>query len=535
MTKTKETLKKRMEIAEAKVATLRDITQVVRTPLTLIITSLLALMKEDDDAHRHGIYATIRRNAEHMLSLIDEIIDISKLEMGEMQLHMTETELIGYMEGIMKLFEPNAKAKMTFMNFYHDMEQLPIWIDRVNFDKVMVNLLFNAFKYTAVGGTINISVEQDEKHAYIILRDNGVGIPESQLPYVLNHFYDAKLSLGERNIATGIRLDLVHRLVLLHHGTMEVKNNEEGGGCELKITLPLGCEHLSKKELSPGKDEDMSYRRLLEDEQLVDTSDADEGKKKQKKQRIVLIESEPDVSDFLMSELTGDYDVTLCNTGSLGIVTVGTTNPDMVICDVNLFDMEGHAICSRIKGNSRTNHIPVILLTNNDPNIDRLELLEAAADAYVMRPFNMDILRKTIVNLLHRQKMLKLKYGRNEQLEEMVEDVKIKSPDEKLLERIMAVINSNLDNTYFNVEEIAIEVGISRVHLHRKMKALTGQTPHDFIRGIRLKKAAQLLAKGDISVTEVVYACGFGSAASFSTIFKKEYGVSPREYIKRKK
>ena len=279
----------------------------------------------------------------------------------------------------------------------------------------------------------------------------------------------------------------------------------------------------------------MSYRRLLEDEQLVDTSDADEGKKKQKKQRIVLIESEPDVSDFLMSELTGDYDVTLCNTGSLGIVTVGTTNPDMVICDVNLFDMEGHAICSRIKGNSRTNHIPVILLTNNDPNIDRLELLEAAADAYVMRPFNMDILRKTIVNLLHRQKMLKLKYGRNEQLEEMVEDVKIKSPDEKLLERIMAVINSNLDNTYFNVEEIAIEVGISRVHLHRKMKALTGQTPHDFIRGIRLKKAAQLLAKGDISVTEVVYACGFGSAASFSTIFKKEYGVSPREYIKRKK
>ena len=147
----------------------------------------------------------------------------------------------------------------------------------------------------------------------------------------------------------------------------------------------------------------------------------------------------------------------------------------------------------------------------------------------------MDILRKTIVNLLHRQKMLKLKYGRNEQLEEMVEDVKIKSPDEKLLERIMAVINSNLDNTYFNVEEIAIEVGISRVHLHRKMKALTGQTPHDFIRGIRLKKAAQLLAKGDISVTEVVYACGFGSAASFSTIFKKEYGVSPREYIKRKK
>jgi AraC-like DNA-binding protein len=170
-------------------------------------------------------------------------------------------------------------------------------------------------------------------------------------------------------------------------------------------------------------------------------------------------------------------------------------------------------------------------LTNNDPNIDRLELLEAAADAYIMRPFNMDILRRTIVNLLHRQETLKLKFGRKDQLEDMVDDVNMKSPDEKLLERIMTVINSNLSNMEISIEQIADSVGISRVHLHRKMKELTGQTPHDFIRGIRLKKAAQLLRKGDMSITEVVYACGFGSAASFSTIFKKQYGVAPREYM----
>ena len=531
MTKTKETLKRRLEVAEAKVSTLRDITREARTPLTLIITPLLSLMKEDHDPHRRGIYETIRRNSERLLSLIDQIIDISRLEMGEMQLHMTETDLIGYIDNVMKMFTQIAKAKMTFLNFYHDMEHLPAWIDRRNFDKVLVNLMANAFKYTAVGGTIDIRVEQDKEHIYIYMQDNGVGIPESQLPYVFNRFYDAQLSLVERNITTGIRLDLIHRLVSLHHGTIEVRNNEKGGGCEFKITLQQGCKHLSKKELSADMEEGINTHLLLEDELQMNIATIDNGKKKQHRQRIVLIESEEDVSDFLVNELKNDYDVTLCNTGQKGIAAIGTTNPDMVISDVNLFDMEGHAICSRIKSNSATNHIPFILLTNNDPNIDRLELLEAAADAYIMRPFNMDILRRTIVNLLHRQETLKLKFGRKDQLEDMVDDVNMKSPDEKLLERIMTVINSNLSNMEISIEQIADSVGISRVHLHRKMKELTGQTPHDFIRGIRLKKAAQLLRKGDMSITEVVYACGFGSAASFSTIFKKQYGVAPREYM----
>lgn len=538
MAKRKDTLRKRLEIAEAKVRTLRDITQEVRMPLTLIITPLLSLMKEDDDPHRRGIYKTLRRNAERVLLLVDQIIDITRLEQGELQLQMKETDLISYIEDVMKIFSHDVKAKMIFLNLHHDMEHLPVWIDRLNFDKVLVNLLANAFKYTAVGGTIDLIVEQDDSHAYIKMIDNGVGIPEDKLPVVFNQFYNAKLSLAERNITTGIRLDLINRLVQLHHGTIEVKNNAEGG-CKFIITLPLGSQHLSKKEISTEKDERQSYLRQLveerhqKDKPNADKDDEDEKKKRKRRQRIVLIESDMDVSDFLMSELNNDYDVTLCATGHEGIAAIGTTNPDMVICDVRLFDMEGHVICSRIKSNSVTSHIPVILLTNNDPNLDNMELLEAEADAYIMRPFNMDILSRTIVNLLHRQETLRLKYGRKNDLEGMVNEVKLKSPDEKLLERIMTVINRNLDNADFSVEEIADEVGISRVHLHRKMKSLTGETPHDFIRDIRLKRAAQLLAQGDVSITEVVYACGFGSTASFSTIFKKQYGVAPREYMKK--
>ena len=532
MAKTKETQKKRLEVAEAKVAMLREVTKVVRTPLTLIITPLLSLMQEDDDPHRQGIYKTIQRNTERILSLIDQMIDIGKLESGELHLHMEETDLISYTENIIQMFAPTIKAKMIFLNFYHDMGQLPVWIDRVNFDKVLVNLLTDAFKYLAVGGIIDIYIKQDEKNAYLMMRDNGVGIPPERLPYVFNNYYNAQLSVEERNISTGIRMDLIHQLVELHHGTIEVHNNTDGPGCEFKITLPLGSQHLSKKELSKEKEDDLDLLELFEEKQQhPDTAATLREKKKLQRQRIILIESEEDVSDFLVNELKDTYDVTLCNTGKKGIAAIGTTNPDLVISDVKLYDMEGQAICSRIKSNSSLNYIPVILLTNDDPNIDRLELLEAAADAYIMRPFNMDILRRTIVNLLHRQKMLKLKFGRTDQLEEMVGDISMKSPDEKLMERIMAFINNNLDDTDISNEDLADNVGISRVHLHRKMKELTGQTPHDFIRSIRLKKASQLLKRGDISITEVVYACGFGSAASFSTIFKKQFGISPREYM----
>ena len=174
----------------------------------------------------------------------------------------------------------------------------------------------------------------------------------------------------------------------------------------------------------------------------------------------------------------------------------------------------------------------MILLTAKNRDEDKLEGLETGADSYIVKPFNMDILRRTIINLINSHRLLQLKYGRNDVLEEQVEEVRMKSPDEKLLERVMATINSHLNDSDLSVDLVAEEVGISRVHLHRKMKELTGQTPHDFIRNLRLKQAANLLANQGMNVTEVMYACGFSNSASFSTLFKKFYGVSPREYMK---
>ena len=524
---------KAREIAEAKLRTYMNLNHEVRTPLSLIISSLVSLLKEDEDPHRRSIYETMRRNTERLLKLVHQILDIGKAEQGMMQMHMCETDLIGFFDDIHQLFAQLSKAKMIIFNFEHDMQLLPVWIDRNHFDKAIVNIITNAFKFTPVGGTITLRVERDEKHVYIYVRDTGIGIPEEKLPHIFDRFYQALLTVDERNIGTGIGLDLTHLLVDLHHGHIEVHNNSDGPGCEFKITLPLGCDHLTPQEMLLEKENVTHFNRLLEDE--LPNMHIPTDLRERSRQQIVVVESEADVSDFLISELQDDYEVTLSTTGGDGLAMVSALLPDLVITDMRIPDMDGRALCARLKASSITGHIPVILLTSSNENgeYDRLEGVEADADAYVARPFDMDVLRRIIVNLLHRYRMLKLKYSRTDRLEELIDEVKMKSPDEKLLERIMTVINNNLSNSDLCVDMIADEAGISRVHLNRKMKELTGQTPYDYIRSIRLKRAAQLLAEGDANVSEVMYACGFSNAASFSTVFKKAYGMSPREYMAR--
>ena len=296
------------------------------------------------------------------------------------------------------------------------------------------------------------------------------------------------------------------------------------------VTIPLGNSHLKPEEIvlevPPTIENDN-----MEEEAEVEVLENKELPKVNKRQKIVVAEDDSEIRDYLKTELSSDYDVICCANGKEGLSAILKHLPDLVISDIMMPEMDGNTLCSKIKSNAATNHIPVILLTAKSREEDQLEGLEMGADSYIVKPFNMDILRRTIINLIHTHQTLQLKFGRNDQLEELVDDIKMKSPDDKLLERVMSVINKNLGNADLNVNIIADEVGISRVHLHRKMKELTGQTPHDFIRNIRMKKAANLLSGGNMNVSEVMYACGFSNAASFSTVFKKMYGMSPRDYM----
>jgi len=323
--------------------------------------------------------------------------------------------------------------------------------------------------------------------------------------------------------------------VELHHGTIVAHNNQDGPGCEFVVTIPQGNGHLKPEEMIAGEQDAEQTTSLLDDAENDEMPAEAPLPKVGRRQRIVIVEDDSEIRDYLAATLASDYDVATAENGRTGLTEVLRNVPDLVISDVMMPEMDGNELCSKIKGNPALSHVPVILLTAKSRDEDQLEGLEMGADAYIMKPFNMDILRRTIVNLIHTHQMLRLKYGRNDQLEEQVDDVKMKSPDEQLLERVMKVINKNVGNSDLSVDAIAEEVGISRVHLHRKMKELTGQTPHDFIRNIRLKQAASLLASQNMNITEVMYACGFNNAASFSTIFKKFYGMSPREYMNEHK
>lgn len=523
------------EMADAKLRFFMNISHEIRTPMTLIVAPLQSLIKQDDDPHRRGVYETIRRNAERILGLINQMMDLRKIDKGQMQLHMRDTNLVSFINDIYTLFAQQAKNKNILFHFDCDQERIMAWIDRGNFDKIIINILSNAFKFTPTGGEIRITLTTNEKEASISIFDNGEKIPEDKLERIFERFYQTPSSANDRNIGTGIGLDLTRSLVELHHGSIEAHNNADGPGCEFTVTIPLGNEHLTPEEMVANEvEEEETTESIIEEEvqqEEEEVATSTDLPKVGRRQKIVVVEDDSEIRSYLTEALSEDYDITECSNGKEGLAAVLKTMPDLVISDIMMPEMDGTTLCSKIKTNNATNHIPVILLTAKSREEDQLEGLETGADAYIVKPFNMDILRRTIVNLIHSHHTLQLKFGRNDQLEELVEDIKMKSPDEKLLERVMTAINHNLNNADLSVDRIADEVGISRVHLHRKMKELTGQTPHDFIRNIRMKKAASLLSAGDMNVSEVMYACGFSNAASFSTVFKKMYGMSPREYM----
>ncbi len=519
------------EMGEAKLRFFINMSHEIRTPMTLIITPLLSLIKHEEDPQRKSTYETIKRNAERILSLINQMMDLRKIDKGQMQMRMSETDMVAFIRDIHTLFESQAKMKGINLLFEHDAESLPVWVDRSNFDKVIMNVLSNAFKFTPAGGEIGIRLTHDDQHATIVIRDNGEKIPEDKLDKIFQRFYQSASTINDRHAGTGIGLDLTRSLVELHHGTITAHNLEKG--CEFIITIPLGCEHLKPEEIQVGKDEDivLPEATVTEPEELL-LEGNDEERSSNRRQTIVVAEDDDEIRNFLYSELSRDYEVHCCANGRDALTEVIHTIPDLLISDVMMPELDGNTLCSKLKSNPSTNYIPIILLTAKSRDEDKLEGLETGADAYLVKPFNMDILQQTIVNLINSHRLLRLKYERNDVLEEHVDTIQLKSPDEKLLDRIMNSVNKNLSNSDVSIDQIAEEVGVSRVHLHRKMKELTGQTPHEFLRNIRLKKAASLLSRHGANVTEVMYACGFSNPASFSTLFKKFYGMSPRDYMR---
>lgn len=539
------------EMGEAKIKFFMNISHEIRTPLTMIITPLLSLIKEDKEPHRQGIYEIIRKNSERILHLINQMMDLRKIDKGQMVMRMCKTDMVSFINEEYDLFKQQAIAKSIDCEYQHDCEELPVWIDRNNFDKVIINTLSNAFKFTPTAGHILLSLTHTDHHAYISIKDSGIGIPKDKLETIFQRFYQTPADPNERNVGTGIGLDLTRSLVELHYGTISARNNEgEKGskfehGSEFIIRIPLGKDHLKPEEIieeeEMKKEQNNELAEAEQEEQLAESndqpaetlnnSDTTPASAKGAKAEIVIVEDEEDIQEYLKAQLSSDFKIRTYPNGKVALNEILKNKPDLVISDIMMPEMDGTTLCAKLKSNINTNDVPIILLTAKSREEDQLEGLQTGADAYILKPFNMDILHRNIINLLTVRRTLRNKFTGNESQNHQVEQIEMQTPDNSLMQRVMEVINENINDSDLSVDMIAQKVGISRVHLHRKMKELTNQTPHSFIRNIRLQQAAKLLKDGKQSITEVMYACGFSNSASFSTMFKNLYGCSPREYM----
>ena len=525
------------QLSESKLKFFINLSHDIRTPMTLIVTPLLTLIKHEDNPQRKGIYEIMRRNAERILGLINQMMDLRKIDKGLMQMRMQETDIIGFVQDLYMLFEHQARSRQISFVYNHDIDKLPVWIDRRYFDKVVVNVLSNAFKFTPTGGEIAINLTHSSQNVDIAIRDNGEKIPEDKLERIFERFYQSDSDTNAKNTGTGIGLDLARSLVELHYGTISAHNLDKG--CEFVISLPLGCSHLTPAEMvKEGDSDENDDVQLAVAETMSATEDGEPVEipaEHPDRQRPLLIIAEDDdeIRNFLAAELANEYEVKAFADGRQAFAEIVRMVPDLVLSDVMMPEMDGNTLCMNLRANLATSHVPIVLLTAMSMDEDRLKGLTIGADAYIVKPFNMDILRQTIVNLIQRTRALRLKYEHTDHIEGQTPAKSITSPDQKLLANIMETINNHLDDDNLTIDLIASEVGLSRVHLHRKMKDLTGQTPHDFIRKVRLKKAAELLAEGKMNVSQVTYTCGFSSTTSFSALFKKFYGVSPSQYGKK--
>ena len=397
----------------------------------------------------------------------------------------------------------------------------------------------NAFKFTPEHGEISTSIskgysQQLKEYVQITISDTGIGLKEDEKERIFERFYQIHNNLNNTNIGTGIGLHLTRSLVELHHGTILAENNSNSTGSKFTIRIPLGKMHLTMDEIETDLAiiEQNSHNEIAF---IPDDADIEDKRQRAKsKYKIIIVEDDEEIRNYLSRELSSEYHITECHNGKEALPIILKKQPSLIVSDVMMPEMDGLTMCRKIKQNVNINHIPVILLTAKTHEEDNLEGLDVGADAYLSKPFNIDIVRKTISNMIKSREMLRNCYSGNQEQEIKKPVFEMQSTDNKLLDKIMNVINRNLSNPELNVEMITSEVGISRVHLHRKLKELTNQSTRDLIRNVRLKQAANMLINTDYNVSEISDMTGFSSVTLFSRSFKELYGITPSEYASNK-
>lgn len=500
-----------------------------RTPLSLIISPLDKIIDHAADEEQKKQLDLVQRNAKRLLNLVNQLLDFRKMEVQEVKLHPSIGDIVLFIEDISHSFMDIAEKKKIRFSFSTNIDSLEIYFDKDKIEKILFNLLSNAFKYTHDKGTVCLHVEynppvtgEGEGTLAIEVKDTGIGIPADQQERIFERFFQTDVPESMVNQGTGIGLAITKEFVKLHNGIITVKSEPDKGAC-FTVLLPAKkiYDPLTRNTTIPVATEDPEQVML------------EAGQKNGKKITILIVEDNEDLRFYLKDNLKGQYHIEEATNGKEGWEKIKHFNPDLVVSDIMMPLMDGVELARKIKTETLTAHIPVILLTAMGSEEKQLEGLKAGVNDYITKPFTFDILVSRIRNLLAQQKLLQKKFQK--QIEINPAEITVTSVDEKFLKQALAVVEEKMDNPAFSVEDFSSDMHMDRSTLYRKIHSLTGKTPIEFIRSIRLKRAAQLLVKSGMSVAEVAYEVGFNTPKHFTKSFKEEFNVTPSQYVAGKK
>ncbi|SHI59552.1 two-component regulator propeller domain-containing protein [Pseudozobellia thermophila] len=534
---------KRMQVEELnnrKIQFFTNISHEFRTPLTLIINPLESILRNNAKDISQGVLEKldiIHKSTNRLKRLIDELMDFRKLQLNKFSIKVSEIELVAFSREIVAYFNEEAALKNIALLFESDKEELKLWSDPGMLEKVLFNILSNAFKITPDNGTITIGVHKkveamvfpllDDKAKLpaveIYIEDTGSGISQEEVRNIFDRFYQVKNMNSQYYGGTGIGLEVVKSFVDLLKGHITVES-EEAVGTKFRVFLPLGKEHFQDGELFLTTEaEKEGLVKVGYDIPVAPKGETPEGQKK----TLLIVEDNTELRTYLTNELRCDYSVLEAANGAQGVQIALEHIPDLIITDVVMPEMDGFKFCEAIKEDLKTSHIPILMLTAKTMNEDWVKGIDSGADIYLSKPFDMNVLRAQLKRILKSRQILFEKFANATAVVKIPENTSLM--DKRFIDKVMEYIVENIADEKLNVEHLANELNLSRSQLYRKIKALTGLTANEFLRKLRLEKAKEIIENGDASISEVCFKVGFSSPSYFTKCFKAYFGVLPTE------
>lgn len=521
------------DINQVKMDFFTNVSHELRTPLTLILAPLEELIKRpslDRDFKRK--FELMFTNAKRLYNLVEQLFEFKKTEMGTRQLKVTNRDLVSFIHEIYISFKPLSKKNGIRFSFHSAEPKLLFCFDKDAMEKVLFNLLSNAFKYTSEGQNIDIELSTADGFAIIEICDTGIGINEQELLRIFDRFYQA--SNNEINLGSGVGLAFTKSLVELHHGTITAKS-QLGSGSTFSVIIPM-----SESFYKDDRHNEKSVYELPEvqevnavSNELMGGDDLPVGDVPDDKQaKILVVDDNQEILNFLQEYFNADYSVSVALDGKEALKMLENQQYDLIISDVMMPELDGLHFCKRVKQNINTSHIPFVLLTARGETDQQIKGIEMGADDYVTKPFSTTLLGAKVNNLLRSRKRLKEHYLTIREI--VPENIAFNIVDEEFLKKAIAIIELHLSNSEFSVDQFSLEIGMSKSKLYHKLKAITGESGIDFIKRIRFKNAVELIETNQYTIAQIAYMCGFNTPSYFSTAFKQFYGCMPTEYVAKK-